>query len=388
MASYILSDANRFYVAMESSYGIPAPVLVSNRFGGFKLDCHQSLGVSKRRDKTGARTYAGVSSSSTRQSSFEVTAHLTSWDQVSEPGLGPLVQAAMGAAPDLNDGLIVAAVNGAQIQTQAPHGLMTGSAISTGTEIRFVSVVEDSMTVSVNAPFSVGPSVGMTLGATIGYRLGTQLPSVSLYDYWDPAGGVSRLAVGAGVDKFQIDVKGDVHELTFSGPAADVIDSSSLVFGVSGLTTFPPEPALAEFDYSIVGGQLGQVWLGAPLNQVFALTEASIEINNNLLVRDQEFGSSYPMALVPGPREVTSGFTLFAQPDSATRQLYAWAKSRTSISALLQLGQQKGQMMAVYLPNVVPEMPRFDDSQPFLMWEFKNNIGQGVSNDEAYIAFS
>ncbi len=30
---------------------------------------------------------------------------------------------------------------------------------------------------------------------------------------------------GAGVNKFQIDVKGDVHELIFSGPAADVLDS-------------------------------------------------------------------------------------------------------------------------------------------------------------------
>jgi hypothetical protein len=388
MASYILSDANRFYVATESSYGIPAPALAPNRFAAFNLDCHQNLGVSKRRDKTGARTYPGISSSTTRHSNFEVTAHLTSWDQMSEPSFGPLVQAAMGGAPELTEGLLVAALNGAEIQTQTPHGLTVGSALSTGGEIRFVSVVRDPMTFSVNAPFSVGPSVGMTFATAIGYRLGTQLPSVSLYDYWDPAGGVSRLVVGAGVDKFQIDTKGELHELTFSGPAADVIDSSSGVYGVSGLTTFPTEPALAEFDYSIVDGQLGQVWLGAPLNQVFALTEASIEINNNLLLRNQEFGSSYPMALVPGPREIVCSFTLFAQPDSTTRQLFAWAKSRASISALLQLGQQKGQTMAVYLPNVVPELPSFDDSEPFLLWEFKNNLGQGVSNDEAYIAFS
>ena len=44
--------------------------------------------------------------------------------------------------------------------------------------------------------------------------------------------------------------------------------------------------------------------------------------------------------------------------------------------------------MALYLPNVVPELPLFDDSETYLSWEFKNNLAQGVSNDEAYIAFA
>ena len=388
MASYILSDANRFYVATETKYGIPAPVAASNRFAAFSFDCHQSLEPTKRRDKTGSRTYLGSVPTATRRSSFVVSSHVTSWDDGSQPNYSPLVQAAMGAAPEVVQGLTVAAVSGVQIQTQAPNGLSIGSAISNGSEIRFVSAVQDSSIFSLNTPFAVNPSFGAALSTTVGYRLATQLPSLSIYDYWDPATGVSRLVAGAGVNKFQINVKGDVHELTFSGPAADVLDSASTVFGVSGLAAFPAEPPQFPYEYSIVDGQLGQVWLGAPLNRVFALTEASIEINNNLLVRDQEFGSAYPMAIIPGPREVLSSFTLFAQPDAATQSLYAAAKSRTPISALLQLGQQKGQMMAVYLPNVVPELPLFDDSEPYLLWEFKNNLGQGVSNDEVFIAFA
>lgn len=388
MASYILSDANRFYVATETAYGIPAPVAASNRFPAFSFDCHQSLEATKRRDKTGSRTYLGSIASATRISSFVVSSQLTSWDQSSQPGCGPLVQAAMGAAPEFIQGLVVAAVSGGQIQTQAPNGLTIGSAVSNGAEIRFVSSVENSITFNVNVPFAAGPGVGSALSTTIGYRLATQLPSVSLYDFWDPANAVSRLVTGAAVDKFQINVKGDVHELTFSGPAADVLDSTSSAFGVSGLSIFPPEPEQQTFEYSIVDGQLGQVWLGAPMNQVFALTEASIEINNNVLVRSQEFGSAYPMAIVPGTREVVASFTLFAQPDAATQSLYAAAKSKVPISALLQLGQQKGQMMAIHLPSVVAELPLFNDSEPYLLWEFKNSLGQGVSNDEAYLAFA
>jgi hypothetical protein len=294
----------------------------------------------------------------------------------------------MGAPPEVVQGLAVAAANGTLIQTQEPHNLSAGSAISSGGEIRFVTLVQDSLTVSINVAFSVAPVVGDVLATTIGYKLATRLSSVSLYDYWNPASAVSRLIAGAGVDKFQIDVKGDVHSLYFSGPAADILDSCSSVFGSSGLTAFPNEPAISTFSYAIVPGQLGQVWLGSPLNQVFTLTEAAIEIRNNLLVRNQEFGSAYPKALVPGPREVISNFTLFAQADTNAQSLYAAAKARTPVSALLQLGRQQGQIMAVYLPNVVPELPLFNDSEVYLFWEFNGNFAQGVSNDEVYIAFA
>jgi hypothetical protein len=386
--NYIWSDANRFYVAIESAYGIPAPIVASNRLVAFSFDSHQSLEVNRRRDKTGARTYLGGSATATRRSSFEVSAHLVSWDEITQPCFGPLVQAAMGGLPQLIQGLVISSVDGVQIQTLAASSLTGGSAISSGGEIRFVTTVQNSSTVSINAPFSITPVAGAVLNTTIGYRLATQLPSLSIYDYWDPSNSVSRLVTGAGVDKFQIDVKGDVHELVFSGPAADVLDSCSARFGVSGIGSFPLEPPVSAFDYSIVAGQLGQVWLGSPLSQVFTLTGAAIEINNNLLVRNQEFGSSYPMAIVPGPREIVTSFTLFAQADTETRGLYAAAKARTPVSALLQLGQRPGQMMAIYLPNVVPELPLFGDTDPYLLWQFKNSLAQGVANDEAYIAFA
>lgn len=388
MANYILSNANRFYVAIESSYGIPAPVAEANRFAAARFDCHQNIEVSKRRDKTGSRTYRGTTATAARRSAFELSSHFNSWDGTTLPSCGALLEAAMGAAPELVQGLVVLAAGARQLSTELPHGLTMGSAISNGAEVRFVASVLDSATVTLNAPFSVAPGAGTTLSATVGYRLATQLPSVTLYDYWDPQTAVSRMVTGAGVDKFQIEVRGDVHELLFSGPAADVLDSGSGAFGSSGLAAFPTEPPLLPFEYSIVDGQLGQVWLGSPLNQVFTLTEASIEINNHLLLRNREFGSAYPRMIVPGPREVLSSFTLFAQSDAVTEALYAAAKAKTPISAFLQLGQQKTRMMAVYLPNVVPELPLFKDSEAYLLWEFKNSLAQGESNDEVFIAFA
>jgi hypothetical protein len=183
-------------------------------------------------------------------------------------------------------------------------------------------------------------------------------------------------------------VNGDFHEFVFAGPAADLLDTTSFVSGTAGLTSFPIEPALGSFDYSVVPGHLGQVWIGAPENQFFTLTSATIEVKNNIDVRNREFGSSYPRAIAPGMRQVTSQFTLFAQDDAQTASLYAAAKARNNLAAMLQLGQQQGQLMGVYLPRVTPEIPNFNDSQTRLQWEFKNNFAEGLVNDEFYLAFA
>jgi len=55
---------------------------------------------------------------------------------------------------------------------------------------------------------------------------------------------------------------------------------------------------------------------------------------------------------------------------------------------MLQLGQQTGQLMAIYLPNVTPEIPNYNDSQTRLQWAFKNNFAQGTAENEVYIAFA
>jgi hypothetical protein len=268
------------------------------------------------------------------------------------------------------------------------HGLAPGSAVSSGNEIRFVTSVPGATTLLVNAPFSTALPAGATLAPAVTYKLSTNPPSLTLYDYWDPTSTVSRMVTGAAVDVLGLQVNGDFHELIFSGPAADLLDSFSFVPGTVGLTGFPVEPDVADFDYSIIPGHLGQVWLGNPAGQFFTLIEASVEIKNNIAVRNQEFGSSYPRAIAHGPRQVVSEFTLFAQDDAQTNGLYAAAKLRDTFPAMLQLGQKQGQMMGIFLPAVTPEIPNYDDSETRLLWDFKNNVAQGTSNDEAYIAFA
>jgi hypothetical protein len=55
---------------------------------------------------------------------------------------------------------------------------------------------------------------------------------------------------------------------------------------------------------------------------------------------------------------------------------------------MFQLGETAGQVMAVYLNSVVPEVPEFDDTGNRLQWHFRPSRGQGTIDDEIAVAFA
>ena len=389
MSSYILSNANRFYVALESAYGQAAAVTAENRYPAVQLVAQQVLEASKRRDKTGSRTFLGTPSTARRSTAFETHTYLTSWSGTEAPSYGSLFQAALGAAPIFSSGLTVRQVsNQTQFQTMTPHGLTAGSAVSWNNEIRFARAIPDPLTISLNAPFGSLLIPGAALAPAITYALGTHLPSLTLYDYWNPTAAIQRIITGAAVDSFALSVNGDVHEFAFRGPAADIVDSSSFVPGTGGLSQFPAEPGIGNFDYSIVPGHLGQAWIGNSGTRLLTLTSANVQLRNHLDTRHREFGATLPRAISAGMRQVVTHFTVLAQSDADSLALYQASRTRTLLPAMLQLGQAQGQLMGIYLPTVMPEMPQYNDSDSRLQWDFQSCQAQGTTNDELFIAFA
>ena len=124
-----------------------------------------------------------------------------------------------------------------------------------------------------------------------------------------------RIITGAAVDSFALSVNGDVHEFAFRGPAADIVDSSSFVPGTGGLSQFPAEPGIGNFDYSIVPGHLGQAWIGNSGTRLLTLTSANVQLRNHLDTRHREFGATLPRAISAGMRQVVTHFTVLAQSD-------------------------------------------------------------------------
>ncbi|HTS64022.1 MAG TPA: hypothetical protein VMH28_18490 [Candidatus Acidoferrales bacterium] len=390
MASYISSNANRFYTALENSFGKAEAIAAANRIPAVKLSVRQQVETGTRRDKTGSRTFAGLPQGVRRKTDFELQTYLTSWDKTTAgPGYGPLFQAALGAAPLQFAGASVASSTATgRIGFATAHGLSAGQAVANGGEIRFVAAIVDAQTVQLNAPFTVLPANGSSLSGTVTYSPATDLKSVSIFDYWSPATSVQRLVCGAAVDQLEISINSDYHEFRFSGVAQDVVDSTSFASGAAQLESFPAEPALGAFDYSIVPGHMGQAWLGATASQFFTVTKASITLKNALDTRNREFGTQLPQAISPGRRTVEAAIELYTMDDDATKALYQAARQQSPISVMFQLGEAPGQLMGVYLKSVMPEVPEFDDGQNRLQWKIRPSKAQGTIDDEIAVAFA
>jgi hypothetical protein len=292
-----------------------------------------------------------------------------------------------GTATMFPGGTVAAGSSTTTLKFVAPHGLAPGQAVTYLGELRFVAAVVDSTSVQLNAPLSLVPTASASIGPTATYFPTTELPSVSVFDYWAPSSAVQRILCGAGIDQMSVKVNGDFHEFAFSGVAQELVDSTSFASGIGQLSSFPPEPVLGAFDYSIVPGHLGQVWLGNGPDRFFTLTDAQIALNNNLDLRGQEFGSSIPRAISPGTRDVSIDFQLFQQDDEATQGLYQAAKQQSPISAMLQLGQQPNQLFGVYLKSILAEVPEYDDTGARLQWHFRSSRAQGTADDEIVVAF-
>jgi hypothetical protein len=389
MSVYISSNANRFYCSTENSYGQVSTITALNRIPAVKLSAKQQLQVTSRKDKTGSRTFAGLPPGGRRKTTFDLTTYMTTWDTTTAPPTyGPLFQAALGGTPVLFAGGTAGSNSTAStLQFSVQHGLVTGQAVTYLGELRFVETVINTLSVMVNAPFSTTPSTGAAFGPTVTYFPTTDLPSVSLFDYWSPGAAVQRILCGGGVDKMTVNINGAFHQFEFSGIAQDLADTTSCSSGIGQLTTFPAEPELSSFDYSIVPGNLGQVWLGSTPSQFSTLTSAQVVVGNSLDTREQEFGSSLPLALAPGTRNVSIDFELYQLDDTATPTLYQAAKQQPPISAMSQLGQQPSQLFGVYMQSVLPEVPEYDDSTPRLQWHFGSSRAQGTVDDEVVIAF-
>ncbi len=374
---------------MESGYGSIPAITAGNRIPAVSMTAQVTRAKSQRKDKTGSRSWPGVPQGLRTTTSYDMKSYMRDWpDPTVPPPHDALFQATMGGASTIwPGGTPSAATTASTVAFAAPHGLIPGQAIVSAGEIRFVAAVADPSTVILNAPFSSVPVVGVPLGPSATYSLAETLPSISVFDYWDPSTAIQRVLTGVAVDQMSVKLNGDFHEFEFKGKAQDIIDSASFTTNQGGLAAFPPEPTVGSFSYSPVPGCMGQVWLGVIANQFLTVSAASIAIKNNVDMRDKEFGSCMAMGISPGQREVSISLELFAGDDTATESLYQAARQQVPMGVMFQLGQVGGQLMGIYLPSVVPVVPEFDDSETRLKWKFEDTRAQGSGDNEISIAF-
>jgi len=389
MAICIPSNDNRFYTELEASYGEVPAITAADRISAIQLGIRQRRDRPQRRDKTGTRTFTGVAAGGRKNTEFTLqTYFVENASPGSPPPVGPLVQSSLGGAPAVfAGGTAGSGSTASQIVFSANHGLVEGQAFGFAGELRFVSSVVNSTTVEVSAPFSSAPSSGDSLTAAVSYFPATDLPSVSVFDYWADGSAVDRILAGAVCDRMQVRVNGDFHELEFTGEAKDVLDSVTFSAGEGGLTSFPQEPAVSGDTGLPIPGNLGQAWFGSPASEFATVAAAVVEVDNDLDVRNREFGSSIPLCVTAGLRQVTANIELLGASDAPTQALYAAARNETPITVMFQLGETPGQLLGVHMKSVVAQLPEFDDEGRSLEWNFTDARAQGQGNDEIIVAF-
>ncbi len=389
MASYISSNHERLYARVEPSFGQTVAATNAHRFPAVRFTAQQQTERPFRRDKTGTRTQVSYPTQLRRRTSFEIQTYMTSWTNMGQlPPYSALFQAALGSAPRLiSSRVLISGSTATTLQFGSSHGFVPGDGVVLGDEVRFVQSVPNTQSIVVNHPFS-GPQLsGVTTGTTASFHPADDLPSLSVFSYRSPLTALQRFLTGAVIDQMSLVVNGDYHEFQFLGQAQDLFDDASFDSSDSVFENFPAEPALNETEQGIIPGHLGQAWLGGSASRFFTITDAEIQIDNQIDLRDREFGEEKVSGFIAGERRVSLQFSLFEKDDEATQSLYRSARNRTPISVMFQLGQKPGQMMGVWMKNVIPEIPDFDDRETRVQWRFRDSSAYGRKDDEIYVAF-
>lgn len=132
--AYISSNDERFYVAIEQSYGVVNAMSAFNRIPAVKLTALQQRQKTERKDKTGSRTFVGYPVGERRSTTFQLVSYMRDWaDQTKEPVYGPLFQACLGTPVAIASQLAVSSTSAPNgIAFASPHGLQPGQAVAYG----------------------------------------------------------------------------------------------------------------------------------------------------------------------------------------------------------------------------------------------------------------
>ena len=147
MSSYISSNANRFYTALESAYGQVATITAGNRIPALKLTVEQQQEVDGAEGQDGKPDVSGDAAGGAAADELRAAdVHDELADAIGGgPVHGPLFQAALGGAPAKFAGGTVASLHGGgRLGFAAAHGLSAGQAVTCGGELRFVAAIVDA----------------------------------------------------------------------------------------------------------------------------------------------------------------------------------------------------------------------------------------------------
>lgn len=388
MSCFINATNERLYGAMESQYGQARTLAGSDRLSFRQLKVSERTRRAERRDKTGTRTRFAPHPEVRTDNRFELDCYFATRDpQAPTDGVANLMEATLGGERITWNGLTAIDVsgNGQVVAFNAAHGLKVGQAVRFQGQLRFVKSVVNTTTITVSAPFGQGFQAGSVTGKTVSMWPGDKPKPLTMGNYWTPAGTLDRLLAGCVVNEMAVALNSDFHGASFRGSVREIASVTGFSPGSTGLVSFPAEPSNPTQTFQLVPGHVGRLFIGGA---EYYLLDLSLRFLNNADTTTREFGMSLSPCYSADLRELSLQFQLYAAQDAAVNQLHVLSRSRLETDLTIQLGNQPGQLVGIYVPRFVPEIPELKDSDTRVAMSYPKSIAYGVSNDEVTVAFA
>jgi len=220
------------------------------------------------------------------------------------------------------------------------------------------------------APFlqaAMGKAGAVSAGVSVTYELEDASPSLSIWNFRDPAAMEQRVAIGSIVASMRLNISQERSEVEFSGPCRFVSPHDGFTgldaTAKGGLSAFPTRPSSPTYAGTMALGLYGS----ATLDGSAYTTLRSLSINADFgrsLIDNVLFNGAYPGAPQQVVRNVTVDFELTDEDAAALIALKGKARAKTAVNLVFVVGATAGNIITVTVKNVQLASPEYDDSQP------------------------
>lgn len=187
--------------------------------------------------------------------------------------------------------------------------------------------------------------------------------------------GLKRLVRGVTIDRFSLSFDANEEpQFTASGPGQTVLTGGSVPSQPGAFTTVGGNPP---------SGLTGELSIG---NNPYDFTKLGIELVNNNIVRNDEYGYSQARdAYRRGSLDVSLSLDAFVEDEAV---IYDSAESGANLGVMLQTGFTEGNIIAIHAPQVEFKVPDTDDPDEEVNWPFKGMALESAddANDQIFLA--
>lgn len=223
------------------------------------------------------------------------------------------------------------------------------------------------------------PADGAAVKAGLTYRI-TEANILALWaahyhTKTDASAGFKRLVKGIAVDRVSMTFDANEEpQVTFSGPAQRILTGGSVPAQPGAFTSVGGNPP---------SGITGELYIG---NTEYDFLRMTVELVNNLILRNDEYGTAFASASYRrGRLEASVGIDARCEDESV---VYDLAEAGTNVGVFKQTGFTEGNIIAVSLPTVEFKVPDTDDPDEEVNWPFRGMALESAVDQNDAIFFA